>query len=230
MSNKVIVKDEYITLYDNGYCIVYDCSIKVMYSNEVKDKIIDVYIENGVNCISKQFFKNCKNMVSVNIPNSVTVIADGAFYGCSSLKRVYIPNSVIKIGTSVFAECTSLQNVLLSERLQTLNSECFKNCKNLTSVVIPDSVTSIYDRVFMGCNKLENVVISENATYIGESTFSGCKIHYLIIPKSVRMIGFNVFDKFSPTIVICKTEEIYRMLRSELYYTNNVYTTLIKDF
>ena len=64
-----------------------------------------VVIPSGVECIGKEAFFECEQLVSVTISDSVTRIEHGAFWRCRRLKDVKIPASVTSVGERAFLEC-----------------------------------------------------------------------------------------------------------------------------
>ena len=64
-----------------------------------------VAIPTGVECIGKEAFFECEQLVSVTIPDSVTRIEEGAFWRCHRLKDVQIPSNVTSVGDRAFLEC-----------------------------------------------------------------------------------------------------------------------------
>lgn len=103
-----------------------------------QDKIVTVFIKEGVKKISDMAFMNCKNLQTVRIPNSIKSIGSEAFRGCTGLTSVTIPNSVISIGKQSFNDCTSLTSVTYLGRIEPPNfRNIFNGCTQLKEVKVP---------------------------------------------------------------------------------------------
>ena len=107
-----------------------------------------------VTSVSKEAFKNNRNLKSVTIGKNVEIIEESAFYGCSSLTKV----------------------VFRSHEIERIGDNAFANCYTLTSVTIPDGVEKIGKNAFAGCRKLKKVIIKTTVlTKIGKNAFKGIK-------------------------------------------------------
>lgn len=81
--------------------------------------------------------------------------------------------------------------------------------KGRFELIIPDSVAGIENNAFTNCEKLDRVKLSNNILAIGENAFKGAKLPYVVIPKSVRVIGANAFGDYSnmQAIYYCGTKD-----------------------
>ena len=59
-----------------------------------QDRIITVFIKEGVKKINDGAFMNCKNLQTVKIPNSMKSIGSWAFKNCINLQKINIPDNV----------------------------------------------------------------------------------------------------------------------------------------
>lgn len=73
-----------------------------------RSDLTDVIVPNGVACIGREAFKNCRSLKKIVISDSVKYIGESAFIGCCSLTDIKIPNSVISIGDYAFFGCKRL--------------------------------------------------------------------------------------------------------------------------
>jgi len=109
----------------------------------IKDRITDLIIEDGV-----------------------THIGGNAFYVCDELKSVAISNSVVSIGYSAFAVCNELKSITIPNSVRSIGRFAFRNCNELKSITIPNSVSSIGEWAFRDCNKLTSIDVNEdNSVY-----------------------------------------------------------------
>lgn len=87
---------------------------------EVKDQIVAIVVEDGVETIGAN-----------------------AFAGCTELKNVAIRDSCTKIGINAFSQCILLEEVRLPARLLYIGASAFDNCKKLKKVYLLGSVPEI---------------------------------------------------------------------------------------
>ena len=161
----------------NGYNIPWE---------KYKDDIRIVVIENGVNAIGSNAFKNCCNLTNVIIPGSVTSIQSYAFSGCAGLANVKIPNSITGVGEYAFSSCTGLTEVVIPSSVNSVGKNVYSYCTGLESAVIGNGLTEICDGMFANCKNLESVMIPNTITRIGSYAFDGCTaLVDIAIPSSV---------------------------------------------
>ena len=164
----------------NGYNIPWD---------KYKDNIRIIVIENGVNAIGNNAFKNCSNLKNIIIPNSVTNIGYWAFYGCAGLTSVEIPNSITSIGEYAFSDCTGLTSVVIPNSVKSAGKAVFERCSGLKSAVIGNGLAEISNNMFKDCKNLRSVTIPNSVTKIGNYAFDGCTaLVDITIPSSVENI------------------------------------------
>ena len=72
-----------------------------------KKSIKEIVIEDGVQNIGNNAFRNCTGLTSITVPDSVTSIGSYAFYGCAGLKSIKISDSVTNIGSYAFDNCNN---------------------------------------------------------------------------------------------------------------------------
>lgn len=133
-----------------------------------------VFIDDSVNTITSNTFKNFTSLTEINIPSSVTSIGSEAFYSCTSLTSVTIPGSVTAIGYNAFKNCTSLTSVIIESGVASIGSSVFEGCSNLSSVILPESLTTIGNGAFSDCTSLTSIVIPKGEVAIADNAFIGC--------------------------------------------------------
>lgn len=112
--------------------------------------IEDCHIPYGVKIISKEAFKDVKNIKNLYIPNSVEEIEAFAF-SFLTVETVYIPKSINKWGECAFYYCTMLKKVTIEDGLSKLGTSMFYGCKSLANINIPDTIESLPDEIFGNC-------------------------------------------------------------------------------
>lgn len=130
-----------------------------------QDKIIIVFIKDGVKELSDMAFMNCKNLQKVKIPNSMQSIGAGAFKDCISLQKINIPDNV------------------------TCSNDAFEGCEQLyipnLQPTLPSVPTCPSDESFINSMngwQLENVA----APYV-ESPMNECKTFVPIFPNQTQI-------------------------------------------
>ncbi len=151
---------------------------KLFYDNQeikniIKNKNLYISIEEGIEEIGKETFKDCKNLKSIILPKSLKKIEKQAFQGCNLLQEITIPKNVKIIGEHSFNDCTSLTTVIIEEGIEIIEEWAFASCPSLKAITIPKSVKEIKDWAFALFgdlqitinNKKDNIKISEFAFY-----------------------------------------------------------------
>ncbi len=123
-------------------------------------------IANGVKSIELSCFSYSKNLEKISIPNSLKTIGYNAF-GNSGIVDLTIPDSV-----------------------NLIEGDPFYDCKSLKTVKVGNGVTRI--EAFSGCDNLETIELGSNIECISGNFNESLKT--IIIPKSLKEIGSNVFE------------------------------------
>lgn len=148
---KVVDTDETLTVFNpvliiNG-CPVNDLDFTIF--NRQRN-IIEAYIPEGIETIPENSF-SWTNIQQIHLPTSLKVISKNAFRDARQLKTISIPDSVTNIGMCAFYDCQLLDSVHLGSGITELNDSTFGQCKSLQSINIPRSITSIWTHCFSGC-------------------------------------------------------------------------------
>ena len=153
----------------------------------------DVHVEipSYVTCIGEEAFKCCESIESVNIPSSVTIIEAQAFAGCTYLKSVVIPDSVQEIDYEAFRWCKYLESIEIPVGLTNIGHDVFTDTewfdKQKQEFIIINNVLLKYK------GSSEKVVIPKGVQKIGDRAFFGSSLTSVVIPDSVKSIGWGAF-------------------------------------
>ena len=174
------------------------------------DGIVTVVIEDGVESIGSDAFRNCTSLESVTIPASVTSIGASAFQKCSSLTSISIPASVTSIGGNAFYD-TGLTSITIPASVTSIGTSAFYGCK-LTSITLSEGLTTISAKAFSNNGTtIERVSIPQSVTSIGNWAFNGTSVQHFYINNvpSVLAIGEN-----SPFELSGVTIHVYTQMKS----------------
>lgn len=102
-------KDVTYKLYDDGeLCLIGEGNTK-NYSSSInapwydyREDVTSVVIDEEIDSIGNQLFRNCNNLNEVEIPDGVTSIGANSFMGCDSLEKITLPVSLESIGKYAF--------------------------------------------------------------------------------------------------------------------------------
>jgi CHAT domain-containing protein len=178
--------------------VVYNAEIaKIL---ETQKNNASIVISGNVKKIPDSAFEGWNNLESVIIENGVEEIKWNAFKNCVNLKSITIPGSVKKIPANAFEGCKKLESVTIENGVEEIEWNMFDDCINLKSITIPGSVKKIPVNAFNGWKSLESVTIKNGVEEIKERAFLNCNIDTIYLPKSIKELGVHVFDE--KTIVI----------------------------
>ena len=161
---------------------------------EIRDKIVSVEIEKGVQSIGDSAFSDLSLLRHVSLPDGLESIGSGAFLDCSSIREIVIPQSVSEMGSLVFSGCTALESVSLPRNLESIKYLSFRDCVNLTHIELPASLKIVEEYAFEGCTGLTSIVVPDGTETIYGYAFVGCiNVTLIDIPSSVTFIGPDIF-------------------------------------
>ena len=145
--------------------------------------------------------ENCNAIVETNnnriivgckktkIPTTIRTIGCAAFHGQRSMHSIEVPNSITEIEHAAFID------------------------SGLEKIILPDSIVHIGKLAFSSC-KLQSVIFGKSLKVIEDLAFdNNSNLKTVVIPKSVKRIGLNVFrslyGKGVQTISVHKDNQCY---------------------
>lgn len=186
-------------------------------------------------------FTFCKALETVNIPQTVSAIGGHAFMGTPWLQEaddipivngillsywndeedVVIPEGVRTIGECAFWNCTWIKSVIIPQGVSVIHNMAFKDCEDLENIEISGTVCVIGSMAFSGCSSLEKLSIPEGVAVIGTQAFSWCGIKTLILPRTLKRIGYKVLEDCDDLsqVFYCGTESEWDEI--EINYSND---------
>lgn len=176
----------------------------------------EIIIPKNVTAISREAFKDFKEIKKITIPGNVKIVEEfafsgcdveevvieeglkeirqGAFKKCKNLRKASLPSTIKNIGEEAFCQCRNLTEANLPEGLKTIEKDLFRNCENLKDINIPSSVVTIGYGAFFNCCKIENVEL-ENVVVIDNTAFQMCeRLTRVKLSDTIQHIGAGVFS------------------------------------
>ncbi len=218
------------------------CSIE---SISIPDSVI--FIDWGV-------FIGCDKLNAVRLGKNIKSIGNMAFYGCSQLSSINLPSSLSSIGYSAFYDCRRLTSITIPSNITSIEQETFYNCTNLILITIPDTVTSVVKSAFYNTgiyndksNWKDGILYIDNHLIQAQSTITSCIVkegtisisagafqgsNYLtelIIPDSVKTIGYSAFADCKSLESIDLPERLLRVESGTFYGCNSLTSVIIPD-
>ena len=192
--------------------------------------IREAQIKNGCVGIAGSAFKDCKELESVHISSDVDIIGPRAFLRCEKLTQIEfsgqiskicegafastgiveieLPTGMDEISGSLFLNCDKLVRIVIPDGVTKIGESAFKNCSSLVSVTMPNSLREIEQGVFVCCRGLKEITIPGGVEKIGKYAFEYSGLTSLIIPKSVKEVGFYItFGCDDMVFIGCEAQE-----------------------
>ena len=162
--------------------------------SEAKVSIPEEYRGKPVDTINTLAFNAALSMTELYIPDTVTKIEKNAFNACNNIETIRIPFT----GESLTAtnDYQGKGNASFGYIFGAGNAEMQKAYVpvNLHKVIISDQVTNIPSHAFYKCEQIQVVILSNSLERICDSAFDYTKIDSLILPTSMKYIGYRAFD------------------------------------
>lgn len=199
------------------------------------EDVEELTISEGIESIAGSSFADLK-IERLVFPDSIRFIGAWLFITQDESKNV-IENNTLKsvvIGKNVtnyleytnsvsgktklqgigqqFAHCTALEEVVVESGIDVLFQESgepiwndassfspgnamFEGCTSLSKVTLGDGITGLPDSIFMGCAALKTIIIPNSVRVIGYSAFQNSGLTEITIPASVEYIGKEAFHQ-----------------------------------
>ena len=155
------VNESYSTLSIEGNGPMYDYERYTQPWLNFKDRITDLYIDEGAETLGAFAFCGMQNLTnSIDIPNGVVSIGESCFE-YTKISGVHLPSSITSIGKNAFngTEITVLNlEDCTSPEFTTLPESVFQNT-SLNTITIPANITSFGDNSFADNYILEEVTL-----------------------------------------------------------------------
>jgi hypothetical protein len=136
-------------------------------------RLPDVTIPGSVKYIGTGAFNNSQNLVSVILNEGLDTIQTDAFRNITSLRTVNIPNSVRYLGAGAFWNSLITSPITIPGGITEIGDNTFRNTR-IPSVVVPNSVKSIGVHAFSTNTALTSVEMGSGIETIEQNAFASC--------------------------------------------------------
>ena len=175
----------------------------------------NVELSSSLQSIGDNAFQRCEKLKSIEIPASVTSLGSYVFHRCSSLENVELSSSLQSIGDNAFQKCNTLRRIRIPAGVTRLGSSVFYECDDLEEIEseslrypaedgvlfkVADDGKKILVR-YPSNRKGKHYTIPKDVVEIEEYAFAKCpNLKSIMIPKTVRKIGYGAFDTWPSKI------------------------------
>ena len=161
----------------------------------IPDTVTHDGVSYAVTAVGDSAFVNQTEITSLSLPQTLRTIGAFAFHFCRSLTAIDIPEGVTEIGTQGFCSCCNATRVDIPSTVTAIGRFAFYALGtdiSSATVTIHNAPCSIAEYAFYYANAqfdLGNSVVS-----IGTKAFEGSAITDIVLPQSVRHIGYGAFN------------------------------------
>ena len=151
---------------------------------------------DGVTEVRGAAFRGCDGLTEISFPSSLKAVGDEVIDGCNNIESVYWDVEYSDDSDLTFYNVT-FDNLTIGENVKTFNDFTFRRneVSSLTfNAVAFEGVTgnSSLDSLF-GSSCVE-ITIGDKVTAITDGLFRSTGITSLVVPESVKSIGYGAFE------------------------------------
>ena len=125
-------------------------------------QLTDILLPRDLHIIKKETFLNCENLEAVYAYFGVNTISYNAFKGCKNLKEAHF-RIVKSIRDGAFEGCRNLETLDLGYQVKQLGNNLFKGCDSLESLQLRGSFDKLDKETFAGAEGLQFLTLWTNA-------------------------------------------------------------------
>ena len=163
------------------------------------------------------FIEHRANIKTIIIGDGITHLGNRLFRGLTQVESVKFGKDVATMGYEVFYTCLKLKYVELNEGLTMLGALSFYNCTKLTQIAIPSTVTNINNRAFKGSG-LTSVVVPDTVKTLGYEVFMNCaSLETVDYTEGCSMLNPRMFENCTSLKTFNFTRNMCR-IRSRAFY------------
>ncbi|MGN0605273.1 MAG: leucine-rich repeat protein [Oscillospiraceae bacterium] len=201
----------------SGYGETFENFSLITIFDDIREKIKEVVIEDGITSIGCSMFTECTEMEKAIIPESVVSISRSAFADCTKLSDAEIlsdnleyiaedafantawyenyPDDLIYIGDMLYKYKGGSGNrvIEIKDGTKRINWSAFKNSKDIDKIIVPDSIENIDSMAFYR-SKVKEIVLPESIKSIESYAFAFCNmLEKINLPEGLLKIEDEAF-------------------------------------
>lgn len=220
-----IDNNKYTTTEAEDDTLIYTSKSKV--NDYVRENIMFVIIDDDVDTIPEEEFRECEYLKKVVFGKNVSEIGPKAFMNCKMLYKidfskcedleyigeyafygtgifsVRLPDTLNYVDECAFCDCKDLQEALLPKDLPVISKGLFDYCSSLDYVRMPLNVKRIENSAFYKTS-LSEIEFPETLTTIGNFAFFGTNLKRVVLPDSMHYLNRYCFancDSLSDVVI-----------------------------
>ena len=147
-----------------------DKFVEYSFGNEEKYIYFTREIKNNI--LSKNLFKDKKNITKVLVGEKITTINISAFENCTNLEYIYIPSTITNFGEKCFSCCSSLTRIYIPNSYNTMSMQYDNVIQQNDNVIQQKSKKSSSE--FQDYESTHSTKLM-GLTSFGNDVFYGCK-------------------------------------------------------
>ena len=112
-----------------------------------KSAVEEVSLSSTIEAVTRNTFKDCKNLRKINFSEGLKRIESYCFAG-SGVEEIVFPESLADISDNAFEGCTNLRSIAFGEnsKLRSIGKNAFNNT-SLETFIAPASLGRIYEEL-----------------------------------------------------------------------------------
>ena len=176
-----------------------------------------VVIPDCVTYIDGYAFAGNRNLTTLILSDHVKDIEYTAFWECCNLERIKIGKGLEKVSNvGLIADCAKFKGFDVDEEnkyFKAIDGDLYTKDgdflyyaigKKEESFTIPFGTRKIRDFAFYSCRYLRSITIPEGVEEIGGRAFGFTLLKEVVLPKSLNVIGENLFECVDNDDIIIK--------------------------
>ena len=180
------------------------------------EQITSVVIEDGVEYIGREAFRDCTQISSITAGDSLQGVGMDAFNDTAWLSnqpnglvflgkvlltykgtcpaQVTIPEGTVGIGAKAFQDAGTLEQINFHANLKEIGAWAFEGCVNLKEIELNDGIVRLEQAAFSNCESITEIVVPDTVTAMGTGVFNSCgALESAVIGDGITNISEGTF-------------------------------------
>ena len=161
----------------------------------------NLYLEEGVERIEMETFRNCKFSNPLVIPDSMVHIWSYGFSYCPNIPSVDFGDGIQIIGDGAFFKCTSLAGIIkIPDSVTTIGKETFSNDNGISMIKGGENVASLGVGAFYATVSVDTSVMTTNELLKTYDWAGSNRVYIEVSPENFH--GVSMTGDVSPVTTI----------------------------